>query len=337
MKKYCLAFCFALCSLAFTAGPGYHVIKTIQLGGEGGWDYLTVDSGTQLLYVSHSNQVVIVDLNTGKVIAGILDTKGVHGIALVPEFNRGFISCGKSNQAVIFDLKTLKIIDQAATGKNPDAIIYEPVNKNVFTFNGASKDATVINAATGKVSGTIPLGGKPEYAVADETGKVYVNIEDTAEVCEIDGRSLLVARRFSIKPGEEPTGISFDQKNRRIFSGCHNKLMTVLDVETGKLIGTVQIGAGVDGNGFDRGFAFSANGEGTLSVVSETSAGKFEVIETVATLKGARTMVVDHNTHNIYMPAAEFGLVPDATKENPRPRPIPLKDSFKILVLGTEK
>ena len=333
MKKILLLSCLLLCAGVF-AGPGYHVTKTIPIGGEGGWDYLTIDSEARRLYVSHSTQVVVVDLDTDKIAGIIPDTKGVHGIALAPEFNRGFISCGRANIAVFFDMKTLKVTGQVETGKNPDAILYEPVNKIVFTFNGTSKDTTVIDAASGKVAATIPLGGTPEYMASDETGKVYVNIEDTNEVCEIDGKKLTVLRRFSLKPGEEPTGIGFDKKRKRIFSGCHNKMMTVLELESGKILATVPIGAGVDGNGFDRGYAFSSNGaEGSLTVAGETSPGKFEVLETIPTQKSARTMAVDPKTHNIYLPAAEFGPAPEPTKENPKPRPAPLKGSFKIIVV----
>ena len=323
-------------SLAQAAAPGYHLIKKIPLGGEGGWDYLTVDGAARRLYVSRATHVVVVDLDTEKPVGDIADTPGVHGIALAPELNRGFISCGKEDVAVVFDLKTLKVLDRVKTGSNPDAILYDPATRRVFTFNGRSKDATAFDAATGKVVGTVPLGGKPEFSATDGRGRVYANIEDTSEVVEIDSRRLAVLKRIALKPGEEPSGLGFDAKGGRTFSGCGNKLMAVADVKAGLLIATLPIGAGVDGNGFDpgTGLAFSANGEGTLTVVRQTSPGRFEVAETVPTQRGARTMAIDPTTHRIYLPTADFGPAPAPTADNPRPRPAILKDTFVILVVG---
>jgi DNA-binding beta-propeller fold protein YncE len=335
-KVLCLFCAAVVSSTAYAAAPGYHIIKKIHIGGEGGWDYLSIDSKTRRLYVSRSTHVIVIDIDADKIVGDIPDTPGVHGIAIASELGRGFISCGKSNTAVIFDLKTLKIIEQVKTGTNPDAILYEPAYKKVYTFNGKSNDATVFDAVSGKINAVIALGGKPEFAAADKKGKVYVNIEDTAEVAEIDGKSLSVSRRFSLKPGEEPTGMGLDNEYHRVFSGCHNKIMTVLDVNKGKVIATVPIGSGVDGNGFDQktGLAFSANGEGTLTVVKESAPGNFEVVETVQTQRGARTMAIDVKTHNIYLPAAEFAAALEPTVENPRPRPAQIKDSFVILVIG---
>jgi DNA-binding beta-propeller fold protein YncE len=327
---------FVLGAIAFAADPGYHVIQKIPLGGEGGWDYLTVDSAARRLYVSHATHVVVVDLDTGKPAGDIPDTPGVHGVALAPELNRGFVSNGKANTATILDLKTLKAIGQVKTGANPDAILYDPFSKRVLTFNGRSNDATVFDAATGAVAGTIALGGKPEFSTTDAKGKIYVNIEDTGEVLQIDSQKLAVVKRISIKPCEEPSGMGLDVAHHRVFSVCGNKMMTVLDTEAGKVIATVPIGSGTDGAGFDAGagLAFSSNGEGTLTVVRETSAGKFEVAETVKTQRGARTMAVDPKTHKVYLPTAEFGPTPAPTAEAPRPRPTPVKDSFTVLVVG---
>lgn len=323
-------------ALAYAADPGYHVVQKIPLGGEGGWDYLTVDSAARRLYVSHATHVVVVDLDTGKVAGDIPDTPGVHGIALAPELNRGFVSNGRANTATIFDLKTLKALGQVKTGTNPDSILYDPLSKRVFTFNGRSHDATAFDAATGEVAGTIPLGGKPEFSTTDGKGKIYVNIEDTGEVAEIDSRKLTVAKRTSIKPCEEPSGMGLDVKHHRVFSVCRNKIMTVLDADAGKVIATVPTGGGTDGAGFDAGtgLAFSSNGEGTLTVVRESSPGKFEVAENVTTQRGARTMAVDPKTHKIYLSTAEFGPTPAPTAEVPRPRPTPIKDSFTVLVVA---
>jgi len=336
LKALCLFCAVVIGSTAYAAAPGYHIIKKIQIGGEGGWDYLSIDSEARRLYVSRSTHVIVIDIDKDKIVGDIPDTPGVHGIAIASELGRGFISCGKSDTAIIFDLKTLKIIKEVKTGTNPDAILYEPAYKKVYTFNGKSNDARVFDAVSGKINAVIALGGKPEFAAADKKGKVYVNIEDTAEVAEIDGKSLSVSGSFSLKPCEEPTGMGLDIENHRVFSGCHNKVMTVLDVNKGKLIAAVPIGSGVDGNGFDRetGLAFSANGEGTLTVVAQSAPGRFEVAQIVPTQRGARTMAIDTKTHNIYLPAAEFAEAPEPTVENPKPRPVQIKDSFVILVIG---
>jgi YVTN family beta-propeller protein len=331
-----------LCSLffsvnAYAAGPGYHVIKSIHLGGEGGWDYLTVDDASGRLFISRGTHVMVLDLKTDKLAADIPDTPGVHGIAIANDLNRGFISNGRANTATIFDLKTLKVISQVKTGENPDAILYDPASKRVFTFNGRSKDATVIDAKTGEVAGTIPLGGKPEFSRADGKGMVYANIEDTGEVVEIDSKKMTVTRRFSIKPGEEPSGMGLDVAHHLIYSVCGNKLMTVLDIPTGKVIATVPIGEGTDGAGYDpaTGFAFSSNGgDGTLTVVKQTAPGKFEAVETATTQRGARTMTIDPKTHLIYLPTAEFEPAPATAPGGARQRPAMVKDSFVILVVG---
>jgi YVTN family beta-propeller protein len=325
-----LCFVLLIGSALQAAGPGYHVAKKLVLGGEGGWDYLTVDDAARRLYVSRGTHVMVVDLRTNKLAADIPDTPGVHGVAVAPELGRGFISDGRAARATIFDLKTLKILGQVKTGENPDAILYDPASHRVFTFNGRSHDTTVFDAATGNVIATLPLGGKPEFARADGKGRAYVNIEDTGEVIELDTRKPAVLRRFSIKPCEEPTGMGLDIAHGRVFSGCHNRIMTVLDINSGKVIATVPIGAGVDGCGYDakEGVAFSSNGEGTLTVVRESAPGKFEVAETVPTQRGARTMTLDPRTHDIYLPTAEFGPA------SPGTRPPMAPGSFTVLVVG---
>jgi len=336
MKKLILLFCLAFAATSYAADPGYHIIKRLKVGGEGGWDYLTVDNAARRLYISRSTHVMVIDLDTDKVVGDIPNTPGVHGIAIAKELNRGFTSNGKADTSTIFDLKTLKVLGEVKTGGNPDAIIYEPATKKVFTFNGRSKDATVFSAATGKVSKTIPLGGKPEFSTVDGKGKVYVNNEDTNEVLEIDGRKAIVSRKFSLKPCEEPSGMAIDAEHGRVFSGCHNRIMTVLDTKTGKVLATPPIGANVDGNGFDSGtgLAFSSNGDGTLTVVHEASPGTYEVMETVATQRGARTMAIDLKTHNIYLPTALFMPPKAPTAETLKPRPEMVKDSFEVLVVG---
>ena len=321
---------------ATPASAAYHLVKKIPIGGEGFWDYLTVDSAAKRLYVSHGTHVVVVDLETDKVAGDIPDTPGVHGIALAPELGRGFISCGRANVAKIFDLKTLKILGEVKTGENPDAILYDPASRLVFTFNGRSNDATAFEAATGKTAGTLALGGKPEFACADGAGTVFVNIEDKSEVVVVDSKKLTVVQRIPLSPGEEPSGMAIDVEHHLVFSGCHNKLMTVVDPRQGKMIGTAPIGSGVDGCGFDpgTGLAFASNGDGTLTVAKESPEKSLSVVESPATQRGARTMALDPATHLIYLPTAEFGPPPEPTAENPRPRPSIVKDSFVILVMA---
>jgi len=336
MKKLIMFCCLVLAANSYAADSGYHIIKRLRVGGEGGWDYLTVDGAARRLYISRSTHVMVIDLDTDEVVGDIPNTLGVHGIAVAPGLNRGFTSNGKADTSTIFDLKTLKVLGEVKTGGNPDAIIYDPISKKVFTFNGRSRDATVFDAVSGKVVRTMPLGGKPEFAVTDGKGRVYVNIEDTNEVVEIDSLKTRELRRFPLNHCEEPTGMGLDSEHHRVFSGCHNKTMTILDITAGKVIATVPIGANVDGNGFDAGpgLAFSANGDGTLTVVREASPGNFEVVETVTTKRGSRTMAIDPKTHNIFLPAAQFSQPGESTQAGSKQRPVMVKDSFEVLVVG---
>ncbi len=318
-------------------GPsGYHVAKRIVLGGEGGWDYLTVDSKARRIYISHSTHVVVVDADTNAVIGDIPNTNGVHGIAIVPDVDKGFTSNGRDNTVTVFDLKTLKPIANLPVGQNPDAIIYDPFSKRVFAFNGASHDATAIDSKTNSVVGTIAFGGKPEFAVSDEKGNLYVNIEDRNEIVRFDPIKLRVENRWSIAPGEEPNGLAIDRKHRRLFSVCGNKLMAIVNADSGKVITTLPIGDGTDAAAFDpeTGFAFSSNGEGTLTVVHEDSPNKFTVIENVPTQVRARTMALDTKTHQLFLVCAEFGTAPAATPQQPRPRAPTVPGTFALIVLS---
>jgi YVTN family beta-propeller protein len=332
-----IAACILLLSSSLNAGPsGYHVSKTVKLGGDGGWDDLTVDAKAKRVYISRGTHVMVVDADTGALVGDIPNTNGVHGIAIAPEFDKGFISDGRDNKVTIFDLKTLNVLGTAPTGKNPDIIIYDPTSKRVFSFNGASKDVTAIDAKTGTVAGTIALGGKPEFAVADEKGHVFVNIEDTSEIVQFDSRKLAVESRWKIAPGEEPSGIAMDRKHRRLFSVCSNKLMVVVNADNGKVITTVPIGNGPDGAAFDpeTGFVFSSNGDGTMTVVHEDTPDKFSVVENVPTPKRARTMTLDLKTHKVYTVTAEFGQAPAATAAQPRPRPPMVPGTFTLLIVS---
>ncbi len=287
---------------------GYKIIKTIPVSGEGGWDYVTVDSDARRVYVSHATHVVVLDADTYAVLGDIPDTQGVHGIALAPDLGRGFVSDGRANNVTIFDLKTLKTISTVSAGANPDAIVYDPGTKRVFTLNGRSKDATAINAADGAVLGTLALGGKPEFAVADGKGSIYVNIEDTSELVQFDAQKLTVTHRWPQKPCQEASGLAIDVKNRRLFAGCDNKMMAVMDADSGKVLATPAIGEGVDASAYDPALqlAFASNGEGTLTVVHQDSPDKYSIVENVPTKRSARTMGLDLKTHNIFLPAADF-------------------------------
>jgi DNA-binding beta-propeller fold protein YncE len=337
MASFLCALQLCVVVLAAPAAPTYQVINKLQLGREGGWDYLTADSQARRLYISRGDFVMVVDLDTGKQVGRIADTPGVHGIAIAPELGRGFTSNGRSNTSTIFDLKTLKPLGQVQTGGNPDAIVYDPASRCVITLNGTGKDATVFRAATGEVVATIWIGGKPEFAAVDGHGKVYVNNEDASQVMEIDTRSMEVTDHWSIKPGESPTGLALDAEHHRVFSVCGNKLMTILDVATGNVT-TVPIGQGADGAGYDpgTGLAFSSNGEGNVTVVREVRPGEFDVVQTAPTQRGARTMAIDLKTHNLYLPTALFGPAPRPTAAMPRPRPTTLRDSFVVVVMGAQ-
>ena len=311
------------------AATGYHIVGEIKIGGEGGWDYLTVDPAARRLYVSHATHVVVVDIDSSKVVGDIPDTPGVHGIAIAPELNKGFISNGRNNTMTIFDLKTLKATGSAATGENPDSIRYDAVSGRVFTFNGRSKNATAIVAKTGAVVGTIALPGKPEFSVADGKGKVYVNIEDTNEIVEIDAAKASVSKKYALTGCDGPSGLAIDAKNRKLFSVCSNRVMAVSDPDSGRVVATPPIGAGSDGCAFDpgTGYAFSSNGDGTLTVVQQ-AAGKYDVLENIATERGARTIAVDEKTHRIFTPTAKTAPSTGGGRATFVP------DTFKVLVVG---
>jgi DNA-binding beta-propeller fold protein YncE len=291
-----------------SASTAYQITQKIPLDGDGFWDYLTVEEATERLFVSHGTQVQVVDLKTGKLLGNIPDTKGVHGIAIATDLGKGFISCGRDTSVVVFDLATLAVTGKiAVTGLNPDAILYDASSKQVFTFNHTGKSATAINALTGKVVGTIPLEGEAEFAVTDGHGTIFVNIEDNSEIAVIDSRSLKVIRNWPLGTGEEPTGLAFDVKNSRLFAVCGNQKMVILDSKTGKMVQTLPIGEGSDGVVFDPGTGriYSSNGEGNMTVMEEKTPDTYQVVATVPTQKGARTIALDPKTHHMYLPVAD--------------------------------
>jgi DNA-binding beta-propeller fold protein YncE len=319
---------------AQTTNSQYKIAHKFQIAGEGGWDYITAEEATGRLFVSHDSIVQVVDEKTGEILGTIPDTKGVHGIAIAADLSKGFTSNGKEDTITVFDLKTLAVLTKIpVTGKNPDAIIYDPLSQQVFTLNGKSSNATVIDAKSNNVVGTIALDGKPEFPAVDGKGNLYVNIEDKSMICLINTKTLKVEEKWSIAPGEEPSGLAIDAAGHRLFSVCHNKLMVVVDTQNGKVVTTVPIGERVDGAGFDpiKKRAYSSNGDGTMTVVQADANGKYTVLENVPTQKGARTMAVDGGTHHVFLPTAEFGPAPEPTAENPRPRPAIKPGTFAIL------
>ena len=322
-------------TVAFAAPPTYKVINKIKVGGGVRWDYAYLDSANHRLYVSHGTQTEVIDTATDKLVGTIPDTKGVHGVAVANDLGHGFTSNGGDNDVTVFDLKTLKALSKIKTGQNPDAIIYEPVSHRVFTFNGRSSDSTAIDAKTGNVvAASIPVGGKPEFAQVDGKGHIYVNIEDKNEIVEINAKDALVSKRYSIAPCDGPSGLAFDPKKGYLYSVCGNKTMIVSDPAAGKVLGTAAIGGGTDGVAFDDGYAFSANGaDGTITMVGETSPGKFAPVATIQTQRGARTIAADQKAHKLYLPAAEYGPAVEG-KDGKKGRPQPLADSFQVVVVG---
>jgi DNA-binding beta-propeller fold protein YncE len=316
--------------------PAFHQIAKYNIGGEGGWDYLAADSISRRLYIARSNRVIVFDLDKGTVAGEIPNTNGVHGVAVANDLGRGFASCGQDGKVLIFDLKTLKPIGEVKVGTGPDAIIYDLSISRVFAFNGGSSDATAIDAAKGTVAGSISLGGRPEFAASDGRGTVYVNIEDKNEVVAFDAKKLAVKARWPVAPGAEPSGLAMDREHRRLFIGCGNKKMIVMDPDTGRVIAALPIGDGVDANGYDPAteLAFSSNGDGTLTVVHEDSPDKFTVVDNVKTEQGARTMAIDYKKHTVILVTADFTPPPAATAERPHPRPGVAPDSFRVLVYG---
>jgi len=340
MKQRWLIGLVFLVSMPAMEAQSFKFLKSIPVGGEGGWDYLSVDAKARKLYVTHATKIVIVDLMSDKVVGEIGDTPGVHGFALAPELSLGFSSNGAEARVSVVDLKTLKTITKIEIGENPDAILFEPTRSEVYAFNGRGKSATVIDAKNNKVVVTVPLSGKPEFAAADGlSGRVFCNIEDKNEVAVIDMKTHAVTATWLLAPGQEPTGMAFDAVHHRLFVGCHNKLMTMLDSDTGKVVAKTPIGAGVDACAFDDAtqLAFASCGDGTITIAKEEALDKLAIVQTLTTERGARTMALDPATHRIYTCTAQ--IAPD-TGLNPSPgerlRPDYVPDTFHVLIYGTE-
>ncbi len=333
-----IAACLFCAGLNIGAAPGdaYKSLGEIAIGGEGGWDILTIDSPARRLYLSHASKIVVVDLAKSAVAGEIADTPGVHAFLAIPELGRGFSSNGKEAKASVVDLKTLKTLSKVETGAGPDAMVYEPRRKEVYIFNHKGDSATVLDATTGKVVTTIALGGSPEFAAADPVaGRVYCNIEDKSEVVAIDTTKHEVVARWPLAPGEEPSGIAFDPAHHRLFATCQNKLMTMLDTGSGKVVATAPIGEHADGCAFDETsqLVFASCGEGVTTIAKEEAPDKLTVVQSLATERGARTIALDPVTHRIYLPTAKFGPAPTPGPGAPHWPPI-IPETMKLLIYG---
>lgn len=329
-----------LAGLAGTAlaDTGMEVLQRWKIGGDGGWDYLTVGAAHRL-FLSRGTRVDVVDTDSGTVIGTVADTLGVHGIALAPDLHRGFTSNGKADSVTAFDLETLKTLQEVKVpAHNPDAILYEPAGKHVFTFNGKSKDVTVLDAQTLAIVATLPVPDKPEFAADGGDGRIYVNIEsEPGQMVVIDSRKLVVEATWPLDGCDSPTGLAIDRTHHRLFSVCDGKVMAITNAESGKAVARVPIGEGPDAAAYDakRGLVFSSNGEGNLTVVRQKSADRYDVVATVPTQRGARTMALDPATGTVYLVTSEFGTPPAATADQPHPRPQPIPGSFTVLVVGS--
>ena len=317
------------------AAHEYHVARQLKLGGDGRWDYIVLDTASNRVFIARQDRVMVVDPDDGKLLGEVHGLDGAHGVALDYTTHHGFATSGHDGTVLMFDLKTLDVLGRTRAANDADAILYDPASKHVFTFNGEAHSSTVIDPVSGQAIGSVALGGKPEFGVSAGDGKLYVNIEDRAEIVEIDAAAQKVTRRWSLAPCTEPTGLAIDQAHHRLFSGCHNRVMAISDATTGRVIATVPIGGGVDGDGFDpaTGLAFSSDGEGTLTVVHEDTPTKYRVVSTVPTKRGARTMALDPRTHRIFTVTAALGPPPAPTAEQPHPRPTIVPGTFTLLIL----
>jgi len=335
-----LNFAAALCAaLALPAAaqaghPGYHVVNSFTLGGEGGWDYLNIDPATGNLFITRGNHMMVVNPENGKLIADIGGLQGIHGTVFLD--GRAYITEGGANRLAVIDTRNFTKIGEIAVGSRPDSVLYDPVTRRIFTFNSASKDATAVDVASGNAIGTVPLGGKPEAAVGDEAGTIFVNIEDKNELITFDAATLVVKNHYPLAPCQQPSGIAADIAHARVFSGCDNKMIAVTDMKNGKVVTQIAIGEGVDANRFDpvTGLVFSSNGEsGTLTVALEDSPDSFMVMQNLLTADGARTMELDPKSHHIYVVTADRKAV-TPTPDHPHPRPALVPGTFRLLVLA---
>ncbi len=342
MKRAPLSLLSLALLLLLGAGGAYHLLQKTSFGAaEGGreyFDYITFDPAARRVYLSHGTEVIVVDADSGATVGKVTGLKRDHGIALVPELGRGFITDGDAGQVVVFDLKTLKTIGQVKADSDADSILYDPASKRIFVFNGDPNSCTVIDPATETVVMTLHLGGAPEQAVADGKGMIYDNLENKNEVIAIDSRALKITARWPVAPAGQPVSMAMDREHRRLFIGGRNpKLLVVMDADNGNIIGSpFPIGARVDTNVYDpeTGLAASSTGDGMIHIIHEDSPAKFVAVETVKTEYGAKTMALDPKTHNFLVDTSDFDppAAPSAKQPNPQPRAKP--GTFHLLIYG---
>ena len=327
-------------SITVTKAGQYHFLTQIPISGDGGWDYLSIDPAAHRLYVSHATEVVVIDLNNNQIVGDITNTPGIHGVAIAPELGLGVTSNGREDKAGIVDLQTLQTLSKVDTAHGPDGMLYNPARQEAYLFCGRAQAATVVDVKGQKVVATIPLDGSPEFAQVDpKANRIYNNIEDQSEVAEIDGDAHTVITNWPIAPGESASGMAIDTVNHRLFIGCHNRMMLMMDSENGKVLASVPIGTGVDANAFDPGtqLAFASCGDGTTTIAHEDASDKLTVVQTLKTELGARTMALDPNTHKIYLATAKFEATTQPTDGQRRHRPKMIPGTFKILVYGMDE
>lgn len=320
---------------AQTAPPVYHVTHDLKLGGEGRWDYVTLDSAGNRLFIARETRIMVVDPESGNLLGEIPGLNGAHGTALVYQVGHGFATSGRDSSVTMFDLHSLRVLARIKVADDADAVLYDPASRRVFTFNGDARSSTALDPRSGRVIGRIDVGGKPEFGVSSGSGKLYVNIEDKGEVAELDPVRLQVVRRWALEGCDEPTGLAMDRAHGLLFSVCHNKVMVISDAQAGRAVMTIPIGGGVDGAAFDpvTGLAFASNGDGSITVVHEDSPTAFHVASTATTRRGARTMTLDPRTHRLYTVTADFGATPAPTDKDPHPRPSLVPGTFSLIVL----
>src|SRR5262245_16835423 len=339
VTSWAVQLCVAAAAVAglAAAGPGgFHVDRRIPLGGDGFWDYITFDGLNQRLFVTHGTHVHVVDARTDSIIGDIPDTPGVHGVALANDVGLGFTSNGRDSTVTVFDVKTLAVVKRIKLAeRNPDAIAYDQASGRVFTFNGGSANTTAIDARSQQVVGTLALGGKPEAAAPDGNGIVFVNNEDSSTVVAFDSKRLQALHVWPLAPGEEPSGLALDRVHHRLFSGCANKMLVVLDSQSGRKVAELPIGEGVDGVAFDAGrqLILASCGEGVLTVIHEDAPDRYTVGEKAPTQRGGRTLALDAESGTVYIPTAELGPPPAPTPERPRPRATIVPGTFHVMVV----
>jgi DNA-binding beta-propeller fold protein YncE len=330
MKSFSAILTLATVALLIAQTPSpYHVTHTYKLGGEGGWDYVVADPPNHRLFIARQNRVMVVEEDKGTLLGDVTGINGAHGTAIAGTSGHGFATSGNDQSVVMFDAKTFRVLGRIPAAEDADAILYDSPSDRVFTLNGDAHSSTVIDSK-GTLITNIPLGGKPEYGVSAGDGKVYANLTDTNEVVEIDAKAAKVARRWATAPCKQPVSMAIDTAHRRLFSGCRSGVMAISDYQTGRIVTTVPIGAGVDGAGFDAASsnAFASNADGTLTVIHQDSPDQYHVAETVQTPPGSRNMGLDSTNHRVYVASAKFGPVPPGGRRGPV-----LLGSFAVLVI----